>query len=148
MSVGAQHRRHFRVRNPARPGTLVKEAAAKPPSLVAHSDEMRTIRCEADGRYAAKVFGGRAQHQTPTEFQQPELPMRGIADVERRDRLAANPIANGEATEGDVCAAPATIPVTHALATSAAMVRRFGQARPPRFGVAPSVTRRASAAAR
>src|SRR5262249_5861369 len=135
VSVGAEHRRHLRVRNPARPGTLVKKAAAKPPSLVARSDEMRTIRCAPDGRYAAKVVGGRAQHQTPAEFQQPELSTRGIADSNDVMGSLLTSIANGEAAEGDVCAAPATILMTHALATSAAMVRRFGQARPRGFVV-------------
>src|SRR5262249_45342459 len=37
-----------------------------------------------------KCSVGRTQHETAAEFEQPELPKRGVANVEGRDRLAAN----------------------------------------------------------
>jgi len=88
--VGTQDRRHFGVRDAARPRALVDDAAAKPPTLVAQGDEMRAIRRNANGRNATEVLVGRTQHETAAEFEQPELPAGGVANVEGRDRLAAN----------------------------------------------------------
>lgn len=51
---------------------------------------MRAIRRNANGRNAAEVLVGRTQHETTAEFEQPELPKRGVANVESRDRLGAN----------------------------------------------------------
>src|SRR5262249_19076095 len=72
--VRTQDRRHFRVRDAARPRALVEDAAAKPPTLVGQGDEMSAIRRNANGRNAAAVLVGRTQHETAAEFEQPELP--------------------------------------------------------------------------
>src|SRR5262249_50676846 len=78
------------VRDAARPPALVDDAAAKPPTLVAQGDEMRAIRPNANGRDAAEVLVGRTQHEAAAEFEQPELPAGGGANVQSRDRLAVN----------------------------------------------------------
>src|SRR2546428_13356812 len=62
----------------------------RPRTLVAQGDEMRAIRRNANGRNATEVLVGRTQHETAAEFEQPELPAGGGANVEGRDRLAAN----------------------------------------------------------
>ena len=88
--VRAEDRRHFGVRDAPRTRALVDDAAAKPPTLVAQGDEIGAIRRNANGRNAAEVFVGRTQDEAAAEFEQPELPKRGVANVESRDRLAAD----------------------------------------------------------
>src|SRR5262249_51500195 len=56
--VRAQDRRHFGVRDAARPRALVEDAAAKPPTFVGQGDEMGAIRRDANGRNAAEVLVG------------------------------------------------------------------------------------------
>src|SRR5262249_61837320 len=51
---------------------------------------MGAIRRNANGRNAAEVLVGRTQHEAAAEFEQPELPAGGVANVETRDRLAVN----------------------------------------------------------
>src|SRR5262249_27157452 len=51
---------------------------------------MGAIRRNANGRNAPEVLVGRTQHEAAAEFEQPELPAGGVANVEARDRLAVN----------------------------------------------------------
>src|SRR6266849_4483496 len=81
-SVGSENRRHLGIGDANRPRSVVEDAASQPPSLVAQGDEMRAVRRNANGRNTAKVLVGGAQHQTTAEFEQAELPSRGIARVE------------------------------------------------------------------
>src|SRR5262249_10290239 len=56
--VGTQDRRHFGVRDAARPRALVDEATAKPAPLVASRDERGAVRRKPNGRNAAEVLVG------------------------------------------------------------------------------------------
>src|SRR5215472_2901804 len=107
---------------------------------------MGAIRRNANGRNAAEVLVGRTQHEAAAEFEQPELPAGGVANVEARDRLAVKSIATGGAADGDTCASPEMTARSGALAMSAVMVRRFVHVRPQRQRVVRSLTRQASAA--
>ena len=88
-SVGAEDRRHLGIRNGAGTNPVVNDAAPQPPTLVAHRNEAGAVGRDPDRRKAAEIAVRGSQDKSTAVFEQPELPARGITEVERRDRLSA-----------------------------------------------------------
>src|SRR5262249_54075818 len=122
---------------------------------------MGAVRRNANGRYAAEVLVGRTQHEAAAEFEQPELPAGGGANVEARDRLAVTldrdrrrggrrhlRIARDDRQEQHTCDerrdGPPVCPcetATPALVRS--LTRQASAAGAVRPGIAPRIARRA-----
>ena len=61
LSVVAEHRRHFGIRDAGGPRALIDDAPAQPVALVGHGEEFRAVGLDADRRDAAEVRVGRGE---------------------------------------------------------------------------------------